>query len=311
MGMNREYAMGRWRLPALACWLLLGTTLVAQEVEPRRWSHLPMDVNFIGVGVAYTQGDILFDPVLNVTDATVELQSYVAKYIRSFELLSRSARIEFKGAYQDGLWKGIRDGEPVEAQRSGMADPSVRVAVNLYGAPPLRGKDFAHYRHTHAHDTIVGAALLLTLPLGDYMEDKLINLGGNRYLLRSQLGAVHRRGPLSFEFTTARWLWSDNDEFWDGNKLEQDPLLSGQGHLIYTHRTGVWAGASGAYGYGGESTINGVAKDDRKERLFYALGLGLPINRRTGFKLTYVAARTQDAVGSDTDTVALSGSYLW
>ena len=293
--------------------LLAGATVVvqAQEVEPRRWSHLPVDANFAGGGVAYTEGEIFFDPVLDVADATVVMQSYLATYIRTFECLSRSARIEFRGAYQVGEWEGLRDGQPVEARREGLADPSVRLAINLYGAPPLRGAEFAKYRAAKRQDTIVGAALLVTLPLGDYMEDKLINLGGNRYVFRSQLGAVHTRGPLSLELTTALWLWTDNDEFWNGNTLEQDPLLSGQGHLIYTIRPGLWLGASGAYGYGGSSTVNGVSKHDRKERLYYAAGIGLPINRRAGIKFSYVAVRTQDNLGSDTDTLALAGSYLW
>lgn len=311
MQTTRRTMMGRVGWLALAGACLLGTQVVAQEVEPRRWSHLPVGVNFAGVGVAYTEGDIFFDPVLNVADASVELQSYVGKYIRSFELLSRSARIELAGAYQEGRWQGTRDGEQVEAIRSGMADPSVRLAVNLVGAPPLRGKEFANYRAATDRETIVGAALLVTLPLGDYMEDKLINLGGNRYVARTQLGAMHRRGAWAMELTTSLWLWSDNEEFWNGNELEQDPLLSAQGHLIYTARPGLWCGLSGAYGYGGESAINGEEKDDRKSRLFYALSAGLPINRRTGIKLAYVAIRTQDDLGSDTDTVALSASYLW
>jgi hypothetical protein len=295
----------------VACLLVAGLPVIAQEVEPRRWSHLPVDLNIMGVGAAYTVGDIFFDPVLNVSDTTLELQTYVAKYIRSFELLSRSARIAVIGAYQDGRWEGVRDGEPLVVTRQGMADPSVRFAVNLYGAPPLRGKAFAERHATSDRETIVGAALLVTLPLGDYMEDKLINLGGNRFVVHSQFGAIHRRGPLSMELTMALWLWSDNDDFLDGSKLEQDPMVTGQTHVIYTVRPGLWAAVSGAYGYGGESSVNGVHKDDRNDRFLYAVTLGIPINRRTGIKLVYVGARTQNVLGYDTDTVSLAASYIW
>jgi hypothetical protein len=31
---------------------------LAQDIEPRRWSHLPLGSNFGGVAYAYTEGDI-------------------------------------------------------------------------------------------------------------------------------------------------------------------------------------------------------------------------------------------------------------
>ncbi len=45
--------------------------LFAQDVEPRRWSSLPLDAKFIGAGYAFTFGDVSFDPQLGVQDATV------------------------------------------------------------------------------------------------------------------------------------------------------------------------------------------------------------------------------------------------
>jgi hypothetical protein len=40
--------------------------LLCQTLEPRRWSHLPGGVNFIGLGTAYTLGDINSDPANTV-----------------------------------------------------------------------------------------------------------------------------------------------------------------------------------------------------------------------------------------------------
>ena len=47
----------------------------AQELEPRRWSHLPIDTNFVGLAYASTEADIAFDPVLKVEGATLDLQT--------------------------------------------------------------------------------------------------------------------------------------------------------------------------------------------------------------------------------------------
>jgi len=63
---------------------------------------------------------------------------------------------------------------PASTQRSGLSDTFVRLAVNLYGAPPLRGKAFAAYRAKKKNETIIGAALALRLPTGDYEKDKLL-----------------------------------------------------------------------------------------------------------------------------------------
>ena len=45
--------------------------LAAQELDPRRWSHLPINTNFLGGAYAYTEGDISFDPALLIEDTEV------------------------------------------------------------------------------------------------------------------------------------------------------------------------------------------------------------------------------------------------
>jgi len=49
----------------------IGGDLLGQELEPWRWSHLPSGINFIGLGTAYTFGDIHFDPVLLIEDTAL------------------------------------------------------------------------------------------------------------------------------------------------------------------------------------------------------------------------------------------------
>lgn len=90
---------------------------------------------------------------------------------------------------------------PAAVYRNGLADTSVRFAVNLIVAPPLAGKEFAEYRAKADHETIVGMGLVLQLPTGQYYDNKLINLGDNRFTFRPQLGAVHNWGRWSGEFT--------------------------------------------------------------------------------------------------------------
>jgi hypothetical protein len=58
----------------------------------------------------------------------------------------------------------------------------VRFAINLWGAPPLEGEEFAAYRAAVADsETVVGFGLAVHLPTGYYLEDRLLNLGLNRF----------------------------------------------------------------------------------------------------------------------------------
>ena len=120
--------------------LLTTGTALSQELVPRRWSHLPINTNFTGAGYAFTRADIAFDPVLKIEDGELEMHTFAIGYIRSFELLEKSARVEVKLPFQDGRWTGLLDGEPATAHRRGMADPIMRLAVNIIGAPPLDNK---------------------------------------------------------------------------------------------------------------------------------------------------------------------------
>ncbi len=283
----------------------------AQEVEPRRWSHLPIGLNFAGAGYAYTESDISDGPALRLEDVELKMHSLVAQYIRTFELFQKSARIDIAQAYQKGRWTGMLDGSPASTDRAGWADTIARFAVNVYGAPPLSGKEFGSYRANLNVETVVGMALAVHLPTGEYMEERLINIGSNRFTFRPQVGVVHSRGKWSTELTGSAWIYTDNDEFFDGNKLETDPFYVVQGHLWYTFRPGLWVGAGVGYGYGARSTINGEEKDDRKGNLGWAISFAYPLSRDWGVKLAYSGRRRQESTGNDSDTIAFGISHSW
>ena len=296
---------------ALQLFFLLASPCLGEELEPRRWAHLPINTNFIGGGYAYTKADIDFDPVLKIENGKMEMHTWAAKYIRTFALFDKTARIDLLQTYQEGRWAGLLDGAPASVKRSGWNDTDVRFAINLYGSPPLQGGEYAAYRAATTVETIVGAGLSVQLPTGNYMEDKLINLGTNRFAFRPQIGVIHNWGNWSLEATGLVALYTDNSEFFNGNKLEQDPLYIIHSHLTYTFRPGVWAGVSGGYDYGGRSTVAGTRKDDRKQNLAWAFSFGFPVRRHLGFKIAYIGTRTRESTGIDSDTFTAAFSTFW
>jgi len=282
----------------------------AMELAPLRWSHLPVGVNFAGVAYAYTEADVLIDPVVRLENVEMELQTLVGKYIRTFELFDKSARIDIKTAYQKGTWTGLLNGTPAIAHREGFNDAKLRLAINLYGAPPLEGKEFAFYRANADIETIVGVALVASLPTGEYMDDKLINLGENRFSFSPQFGVTHKRGKWTMELTGQVALYTENDDFYNGKTIDQEPLYFVHGHLIHTFKPGVWTGLSLGYDYGGESTIDGIDNDDRRQNIGWALRFTYPIDRYA-LSVAYIGTRTQEEFGLNTNTLTTSLAFHW
>ena len=292
--------------------VLIGSVLTesatAQDLEPRRWNHIPTDQYIVGLGYAYTEADIYFSPVLNITDGTARLNTVGFGAIRTFGLAGKSARFSLLLPYTSGRWEGDMDNEFRVIQRRGMGDPRLRVSMNLYGAPALKGQEFASYHADHDTNTVIGASIAVTLPLGQYSEDRLINIGKNRWSVRPQVGLVHTRGPWSFEFTGSAFLFSDNNSFVDKAVLKQKSLYAAQSHVIYHFKPELWATLSTAYAAGGRIYIDQYKTEFEVDNWLWAAGLGFTIGKTQSLRLTWVSGRTQNQVGRDADNLMLAWS---
>jgi len=288
--------------------LLQATATDAQELEPRRWAHLPTGINFAAAGYAYTDGNIFLDPALLVEGAQAEIHTLALGYIRTFGFLGKSARVDLKVPLSSGDWQGTIDGEFAATDRQGFGDPKIRFAMNLYGSPAQTPKEF---QPTIA-STVVGAALEILVPVGEYFEDRLINLGSNRWLWRPHVGVVHTSGKWSYEATLSAFIFGDNDDYQaPDRKLQQDPLYAAQLHLVHTFRPGLWASLSAAYGEGAVATIDGVKNSNEQANFLWAASVGIPLTRQQGIKLAYQRGRTTQETGVDYDRFILAYSLMW
>ena len=203
---------------------------------------------------------------------------------------------------------GLLAGLPRRRDARGFADPRLRLSVNLLGPPALGADEFQAYRAAHPVDTVAGAAVAATLPLGRYDDERALNLGDSRYSITPQLGVVHTRGAWSYELTGSADFFTDNDEFLISKTREQDPIYAVQAHVVYAPSPIWWVAMGGAYAWGGESTVDGVARDDYRKTLFFGASAGLAIDRHSSVQVTYVGTRAQTTIGSDTDNIALGYS---
>jgi hypothetical protein len=295
----------------LTMWASFAADAGAQDLEPRRWSHLPTGMNVIGASTIWTDGEIFSDPVARLQDATFERYTLSSSYVRTFEWLGKSSRIDFALPYVAARWEGLLDGDYVSTRRHGFSDPFVRFSMSLYGAPPLKGMKYVQYRASHPVTTTVGAAIAVTLPFGEYYADRLINLGNNRYVVRPQLGVLHQRGPWQFEVTTTVSFYEDNADYFGGARLEQDAMWFLQGHVIRALPRNMWVSVSGGFSYAGESRIDGVALDNDDHTRYLSLSFGMPITNQQSVKITWINADTNVIIGSASDTLVLGWSLNW
>jgi hypothetical protein len=291
--------------------LLFGDFCFGQDIEPRRWSPLPLKADVMAVGYAHTSGDILFDPLLEAEDVTVKVNSIVVSYIRPFKMGNKAARFDVVLPYVNATWDGLLNGVPSSVRRDGFADPRIRLSVNLTGAPAGTGKELQEYIAAHPVNTTIGVSLAVTLPLGQYFEEKLINLGQNQFVFRPQVGFVHNWRKWSYELTGSVSFFSKNPNFSNGQNKILDPIFAVQTHLIKSFKPRYWASMSLAYGLGGQSVVNRQPNNDVRGDVQYGLSFGFPLIKKQGMKVFYIHSETVKDVGSNLNVLGLGWSALF
>jgi hypothetical protein len=205
-------------------------------------------------------------------------------------------------------WEGLLSGEAASTNRSGFMDPWLRLSVNLVGPPPGGPKELKKYYEENPVNTTFGVSLGVTLPIGQYFDEKLINIGNNRFVFRPQAGVVHRWGLWSYEVTGSLAIFTSNTNFFNGNTLSQNPIIGIQSHLIRQFKNGMWASLSAAYNQGGSSTINDIAKNDQRANFYAGASLGYTFAGNQGIKIAYLRSQALRDVGSDFNSLALAWS---
>jgi hypothetical protein len=286
--------------------MLPASISTAQELVPAAYTPAPYGVNVLNLAAVYNSGDLAFDPSGPIEDATARIGISTLGYIRTLNMVGRSANIGVIVPYVLGHLEGVYLGEPAFADRSGLGDLGVRMAVNLFGAPAMSPKEFSTYRAR----TLIGASLIVKAPTGQYDPTKLINIGTNRWAFKPEVGIVRVMGRWAIDAYVGGWFFTDNADFFGGLTREQDPILSTQVHVRYLFRPGLWAAVDGNYWRGGQTTVDGRTNDDlqRNSRI------GATVVTRLGRKHSLRVAVSRGAItriGGDFSSIGVSYSYNW
>jgi hypothetical protein len=302
---SRAMTIRKWLLATYVL-ALGGGGAHAEDIEPRAYSNAPVGINFLIAGYAYAEGGLAADASVPLTNANLQTHTTVLAYARSLDLWGRSGKFDVVIPYSWLSGNAQYAGQPVERAVSGFGGPRLRLSMNFIGAPALSMKAFAGYQQ----DLIVGAGLQVGLPTGQYDADKLINIGSNRWFVKPELGVSKAWGPWTLELSTAATIFGDNEDFLGGQRREQDPIYSLQGHLVYSFRSGIWAALTGTYFTGGRTTTDGVEGNDLQKTSRVAATLALPVTRRHSIKL-YASTGLSLRTGTDFDAIGAAWQYRW
>jgi hypothetical protein len=279
----------------------------AQTMEPLSYTNSPVGLNFLIAGYTYQSGSVLADPSLPISNVKATVDGGYLAYSHIIDFWGQSGGVSLVVPY---AWLSA-SGDVFEQQktvdRTGLGDLTLRLSVNLCGAPALSMKEFSGYHQ----DIIVGVSLIVTAPSGQYIQSKLVNIGTNRWSFEPQLGVSKRVQQWTFEGEAGVIVFTDNDDFFGNNTRQQDPLYSVQGHVIYNFNRKMWAALDGTYYTGGRTSLNGGALNNDLERNSrWGATFAYSLTRRNSVKL-YFSSGLAELSGTDFRVYGIAWQYRW
>lgn len=234
-----------------------------------------------------------FDPSLVTPNLRFDSTIGTIQYVRTLELAGRHATLT--GMLRGGNSSRSSDRPGLSASSSGFADPVIAASINLLGLPPMSLNEFRAF----TPGTTVNLFLSAILPLGEYDPENLVNLGANRYSFRIGLPIVH---PLDrFERKTTLELvpnvhfFTENDD----TGLEQDPLVTVEGHLTHNFTGHFWGAFGALWTAGGETKIGAMQQNGEQRSLSVSASLSYEFSPRWALMFRYGETVAQNEFGLD------------
>jgi hypothetical protein len=241
-------------------------------------------------------------------NADTEASVFAASWARHMTLFDRpsslavnliggSVDVDFKSSLPGYLPPGVAPGSTFSQSASGFADPTIQLDMNLFGTPKLKSNvDLLNYEPGFTID----AAVMLGLPIGNYDDNKLVNLGLNRWFGRIALPMKYHFGVFSpgymnsFEVTPSVWIFGENSDFM-GQDLENDPMWQIEAHLTHDFTRSFFGSIDLLYRAGFQSEIDGVELGSELD-----IGdLGFTLNYKVTDNITLRTGFSSNVFGDD------------
>jgi len=159
-----------------------------------------------------------------------------------------------------GRLKGRGDLADPLGEASGIADPILAATIWVQNNPEAK--------------TYTGITPYLFVPIGSYNNNRVLNLGENRWAAALQVAHVRPVVEnVSLDLVGDITVFGKNDELGpDKDTLKQDPLYQVQGFLRYHLSPTADVRAGVAHSFGGETKVNGDAQRDEVSTTKFSVG---------------------------------------
>lgn len=281
-------------------------TLSAQEIEPRAYANVPAGLNVAALSYSLSHGNIVTDASLPLEDFNVTAHTPVLAYVRTLSVFGKLGRIQVVLPFTHLAGDVKLAGKDTSGTRTGFGDARLRFGINFIGSPALFPKEFIRYKQ----ETIIGASVVVSMPVGKYDKSKLINLGSNRWGFKPELGISQSLGPWFLEAYTGVWLFTNNNEFLETSTLKQKPIFSFQMHVNYVFQSGIWIAVDGLYVNGGRTSVDGIFKNDLQKNWRIGGAFSVPFGQQHSIKALFhtgVATR----IGADFNIITIAYQFMW
>ena len=283
------------------------TSCSAQEMEPRSYSVVPKGLHAAALSYTFSGGEVvsgLNSPVQNL-DINASLISLA--YAQTFSLFDKLARVSVGMPYAFLNGSARVAGNDTAATRNGFGDARIKFGLNLFGSPVLAPRDFIKFRE----HTVVGASIVISVPIGQYYSEKVINIGSNRWGFKPEIGASHREGRLFYEAYAGVWFYTSNDQYLVKSKLGQSALFSFQAHVDYTFKQGKYIALNGGFADGGETSLNSMERHDEQQNWRAGITFSTPVfNKHQSVKIMFNTGLATKA-GQNYTAVTAIYQYSW
>ncbi len=282
---------------------------------PRAYLPPPINTNVFILYGMQVSGNSMFDSGIVIPNLDLDIDLLVAQYTRTMEIADQYVAftaVQPQGRLSSKITLPNAPNFKSETESEGLGDTQLLISAGLYGLPPLTLATYRDYKP----ELVVGGLVRITLPTGEYDEDKSANLGANRYSL--QLGS-----PITFAFgesfvdprlTTLDLLptitlYSDNDDPFNADKTSQKPLFKFESHFTHNFNSAFWASLDSVYSYGGETKTDGQSGDNRQRSFNMGTTLGFQLSKKLGLKLSYGKTIDHNDDGLDGEFARLVLTY--
>lgn len=252
-------------------------------------------------------GNVLLDPTLPIKDLQVNVQTTSIGVGRTFGLYGKTAQVFAALPFSWAQAEGTVNGQYQNTSRTGFSDARVRLSVLLKGAPALQVPEFVKRASIlKKRETIIGTSLSVNVPIGQYNNTKLINLGTNRFSFKPELAISQPVGKKwLMDMYAGVWFFTNNNQFFPGKaQRRQEPMGALQFHLSYNLSLKAWVAINATFYSGGNTSVNGIPNKDRQNNLRLGGTIVLPTGKFSSLKIA-ASSGAIVAFGADFTTISL------